>query len=138
MKPRFSPRTENRRLNPRHPASARRIRQFGEAEKPATVFAVTRVESSNRQRLGQLHARDRTKVTAITVELDDTMAEVLRRLAADQKRSETEIVREALSAYVQTSRPLPKGMGNYHSGQANGFEKARELLRQAVKEGLWP
>src|SRR5258707_513377 len=44
-----------------------------------------------------LRQRWRIKVTAITVELDDNMAEVLRRLAANQKRSETEIVREALS-----------------------------------------
>jgi hypothetical protein len=29
-------------------------------------------------------------------------------------------------------------MGNYHSGQANGSEKARELLRDAAKEGQWP
>jgi hypothetical protein len=66
------------------------------------------------------------------------MAEVLRRLAAAQKRSETDIVREALAAYVQTARPSPRGMGKYHSGQANVSEKARDLLREAVKEGQWP
>ena len=49
---------------------------------------------------------------AITVELDDNMAEVLRRLAADQRRSETEIVREALSAHVKTARPLPRILGS--------------------------
>jgi hypothetical protein len=54
-----------------------------------------------------LRQRWKIKVTAITVELDDNIAEVLRRLAVDQKWSETEIVREALSAYVQTARPLP-------------------------------
>ena len=77
-------------------------------------------------------------MTAITVQLDDDMAEVLRRLADAQKRSETDIVREALAAYVQTARPLPKGMGKYHSGQGDISQKARDLLRQAVKEGLWP
>jgi metal-responsive CopG/Arc/MetJ family transcriptional regulator len=77
-------------------------------------------------------------VTAITVQIDDDMAEVLRRLAAEQKRTESEIVREALAAYVQTARPLPRGIGKYHSGQAGVSEKPRDLLREAVKEGSWP
>jgi metal-responsive CopG/Arc/MetJ family transcriptional regulator len=77
-------------------------------------------------------------MTAITVQLDDDLAEVLRRLATAQKRSETDIVREALAAYVRTARPLPRGMGKYHSGQGNVSEQTRDLLRQAVKEGLWP
>ena len=77
-------------------------------------------------------------MTAITVQLEDDMAEVLRRLAAAQQRSETDIVRDAVAAYVQTTRPLPKGMGNYHSGQGRVSEKARDLLREAVKEGLRP
>ena len=77
-------------------------------------------------------------MTAITIQIDDTMAELLRRLAADQKRSETEIVRDAVAGYLQVARPLPVGMGKYHSGQTNGSEKARELIRDAVKEGQWP
>jgi predicted transcriptional regulator len=77
-------------------------------------------------------------VTAITVQLDDDLAELLRRLAASQQRSETDIVREALAAYVQTARPLPRGMGKYHSGQGTVSEQAPDLLRQAVKEGQWP
>jgi predicted transcriptional regulator len=77
-------------------------------------------------------------MTAITVQLDDEMAQMLRRLAAAQQRSETDIVREALAAYAQTSRPLPKGIGKYHSGRHDVSEKARDLLRDAAKEGLWP
>ena len=77
-------------------------------------------------------------MTAITVELDDDIAEDLRRLAAAQKRSETEIVCEALAAYVQTTRPLPKGMGQFRSGQGNVSEQARDLIRQAVKDKQWP
>jgi predicted transcriptional regulator len=77
-------------------------------------------------------------MTAITVHLNDDMAEELRRLAAAQERSETDIVCAALAAYVQTARPLPKGMGKYHSGQANVSEHARDLLRQAVKDKQWP
>ena len=77
-------------------------------------------------------------MTVITVQLEDDMAEVLRRLATAQRRSETDVVREALAVYVQTARPLPKGVGKYHSGQSNVSEQARDLLREAVKEGLWP
>ena len=77
-------------------------------------------------------------MTAITVQLNDNIAEELRQLAATQKRSETEIVCEALAAYVQTARPLPKGLGKYRSGQSNVSEQARDLLRQAVKEKQWP
>jgi predicted transcriptional regulator len=77
-------------------------------------------------------------MTAITVHLNEDIAEELRRLAAAQKRSETDIVREALAAYVQTARPLPRGMGKYHSGQGTVSEQARDVLRQAAKEGLWP
>jgi predicted transcriptional regulator len=77
-------------------------------------------------------------VTAITVEIDDDLAQLLRRLAASHQRSETDIVREALAAYVQAARPLPRGMGKYHSGQGNVSEKARDLLRQAAREGQWP
>ncbi|MBI1831428.1 MAG: CopG family transcriptional regulator [Planctomycetes bacterium] len=77
-------------------------------------------------------------MTAITVHLNDGMAEELRRLAAAQQRSETEIVCEALAAYVQTARPLPKGMGKYRSGHGNVSEQARDLLRQAVKDKQWP
>jgi predicted transcriptional regulator len=65
-------------------------------------------------------------MTAITVHLNDDMADELRRLAAAQERSETDIVCEAVAAYVQTARPLPRGMGKYHSGQGNVSEQARE------------
>jgi predicted transcriptional regulator len=77
-------------------------------------------------------------MTSITLQLDDNLVEALRRLAAAQQRSETEIMRDALIAYTETKRPLPKGIGEYHSGRSDGSEKARALLRDAVKEGLWP
>ena len=77
-------------------------------------------------------------VTAITVQLADDIAEELRLLAASQNRSETDIVREALAAYVRTTRPLPKGMGKYRSGRSDVSEKARDLIREAVKEEPWP
>jgi predicted transcriptional regulator len=77
-------------------------------------------------------------LSAITIELTGDIAEGLRRLAAAQERSETDIVREAVATYVRTARPLPKGMGKYHSGEATTSEQARDLLRQAARDGKWP
>jgi hypothetical protein len=77
-------------------------------------------------------------MSAMTVELNGEIVEELRRLAAAQKRSETEIVREALNTYLRGVRPLPKGMGRYRSGQGDVSEQARDLLRQAVKDNQWP
>jgi len=74
----------------------------------------------------------------ITLQLDDTVSEELRRLAAEEQPSEAEIVCDALAAYVHRTRPLPKGMGKYHSGQGNVSEHSRDLLRQAVQENKWP
>jgi len=45
---------------------------------------------------------------------------------------------EPATRVEQTARPLPQGMGKYHSGQGDVSEKARDILRQAVKEGQWP
>ena len=77
-------------------------------------------------------------MVTITVQLNDDMADELRRLAATQERSETDIISEALAIYLYTPRPLPKGMGKYHSGQGTVSEAARDLLRQAVKDKQWP
>jgi predicted transcriptional regulator len=77
-------------------------------------------------------------VTAIQIELSDDIARELSDLAVAQKRSETEIVREALAAYVRTARPMPKGMGQYQSGTADTSERARDILRQATKDNRWP
>ena len=77
-------------------------------------------------------------MTDMLVQLDDRIADEIRRLAAAQDRSETDIVREALSVYVQSARPLPKGMGKYHSGDGKVSEQARALLREAVKDKQWP
>jgi len=77
-------------------------------------------------------------VTAITLQLDDDMGKLLHDLADAQNRSETDILREALAAYVQSVRPMPKGMGGYRSGNGKVSEEARRVIRQAVKDGLWP
>ena len=77
-------------------------------------------------------------MTALTVQFDDDLLERLRNMAAAQKRSETDIVREAVAGNVKSARPLPIGVGKYHSGRADGSERARDILREAVKDGQWP
>ena len=54
------------------------------------------------------------------------------------KRSEAEIVRDALEAYAPSKRRLPKGAGLYHSGRSDTCQNAEQILRDAVKEGKWP
>ena len=76
---------------------------------------------------------------SMTIELDDETAAVLQRLASAQRRTESDVVRDAVSAYAQqVPRALLKGVGSYHSGQTDVSAKARQILREAAKEGQWP
>lgn len=76
---------------------------------------------------------------SLSIQLDDEIAEVVQELAAEQQRSADEIVRDALWAYAHSAkRTLPKGIGKYRSGQSNVSTQARQILRDAVKEGRWP
>jgi hypothetical protein len=77
-------------------------------------------------------------MTTLTIQLDDAAAESLRRLAEQEQRNPTDIVRDALTAYATVRRPLPKGVGKYHSGQSDVSERAKQILRDAAKEGTWP
>ena len=77
-------------------------------------------------------------MVSLTVQLDEHLAEVIRQLAAAQKRSESEIVQQAVAAYAQSKPPMPEGVGKYHSGRADTSERAREILREAAREGRWP
>jgi len=70
----------------------------------------------------------------MTVQRDDDVAETIRRLAAEQHHSETDVVRDALAAYAQKSFPLPNGIGKYRSGCSDGSEKASQIGRDAAKE----
>ena len=77
-------------------------------------------------------------MTSITITVDDETAAALRRLATAEQRSEADIVRTALAAYSQGTRPRLKGVGRYRSGRSDVSAKARELIREDVKEGRWP
>ncbi len=75
----------------------------------------------------------------VTVELDEQTAAVVQAIAEGEHRSPSEVIHDALAAYANTGkRPLPKGAGKYRSGRTETSEKVDEILRDAVKEGLWP
>jgi hypothetical protein len=72
------------------------------------------------------------------MQIEPHVAEALRRMAAEQGRSEEELIREALALYTaQALRPLPPGVGKYRSGRSDVSRRARELLRNAAKSGRW-
>ena len=75
---------------------------------------------------------------SLTVELDEQVAAAIRNMAAAQRRSEREIVQEAVAAYAHGTRPMPRGMGKYRSGQADISERAKDILHDAAKERRWP
>lgn len=76
---------------------------------------------------------------SMTIELDDETAAVLQRLASAQRRPESDVVRDAVSAYAQqVPRVLLKGVGAHRSGRTDVSAKARQILREAAKEGQWP
>jgi hypothetical protein len=74
-----------------------------------------------------------------TVYLDDEIAVAIRHLAKSQKRSQADIIRDALSRYLkrseqQASRPPLRGIGVYRSGRSDVSEKAEELLQEAARK----
>lgn len=73
-----------------------------------------------------------------TVYLDEDVLLTLRRLADAEKRSQADIVREALQRYLQRIQApnsnLPSGIGRYHSGRSDVSQRAEELFRQAVRQ----
>ena len=76
---------------------------------------------------------------SLTVELDEQTAAVVQKLAANEQRSASEVIHDALAVYAGfRERPLPKGAGEYRSGRTDTSAKVDEILTDAVKEGLWP
>jgi ribbon-helix-helix CopG family protein len=75
----------------------------------------------------------------LTVELDEQTAAVVQQLAANENRSASEVIRDALATYASVGgRPLPTGMGKYGSGRSDTSVNARGIIRRAVEEGEWP
>lgn len=74
-----------------------------------------------------------------TVYMDSEVALTLRQLAAVQRRSQAEIIRDAILAYTSKTavRPRPKGVGAYQSGRSDISERAEELMRRAARSRRW-
>jgi len=77
-------------------------------------------------------------MASLVVEISGAAADKLRLLADVENRSESEIIGDALAAYVSAKRKLPTGTGKYHSGRSDIAQNAEDLLRQAVEDGKWP
>jgi hypothetical protein len=76
---------------------------------------------------------------SVSVELDEQTAAVVQELAASEQRPASDVIHDALAVYACLGkRPLPTGMGKYRSGGSDTSANAREILRQAVKDGEWP
>jgi predicted transcriptional regulator len=76
---------------------------------------------------------------SFSVELDEQTAAVVQELAASERRSVSEVIRDALASYPgKRSRPLRRGAGQYRSGRHDTSQKVDDLLRDTVKEGQWP
>jgi predicted transcriptional regulator len=74
-----------------------------------------------------------------TVYFDEDLALALRQLAGVQGRSQADLIRLAVTRYVdQASHPLPRGIGAYDSGRSDVSARAEELLEKAVEEREWP
>lgn len=73
-----------------------------------------------------------------TVYLDNEVALDLRRLAEVEGRSQAELIRDALKTFTsKRRRPMPTGIGKFHSGHSDTSVRAREILRKAAKHGRW-
>jgi hypothetical protein len=71
------------------------------------------------------------------VYLDEETALAIRQLAETQKRSQADIIRDALGKYLkktqrQIGRPSLPGVGAYRSGRADISQKAEALLKKAA------
>lgn len=78
------------------------------------------------------------KTIKTTVYLDAADYRTLKSLAADQKRSAAELVREAVAEYAAraTERRWPRSIGMGDSGVADLAEKYEEVMDGFGAEGL--
>lgn len=73
-----------------------------------------------------------------TLYLDPETALAIRRIAATAKRSQADVIREALVEYTVRAQPAaPRGIGAYASGRTDTGESAEELLRRAARTRKW-
>lgn len=76
---------------------------------------------------------------SLTIQLEPAIAEAVQEIADEQQRTAEEVVSDVLAEYIRTKKPkLPPGVGKYRSGRSDVATQARQILRDAVKEGRWP
>ena len=71
-----------------------------------------------------------------TIYLDEDIGLSIRKLAHMQGRPQSELIRDALRAYVEKTEEhskLPPGLGQYRSGRSDVSAKADELLKKAAQ-----
>ena len=74
--------------------------------------------------------------TTVYIEPDTALA--IRQMAEAQRRSQAELIRDALTAYTrQARRPALPGVGESDSGHSDTSERADEILKDAAKRGRW-
>ena len=73
-----------------------------------------------------------------TVYLEEDMVVELRHRAEAEKRSQAEIIRDAIRRYLEDTsgfeRPPIAGVGSYSSGRSDVSKRAEELLRERARK----
>jgi metal-responsive CopG/Arc/MetJ family transcriptional regulator len=73
-----------------------------------------------------------------TVYLEKDLVVALRNRAEAEKRSQAEIIRQAIRRYLEDTsgfqRPPIVGAGSYRSGRSDVSKRAEELLRQRARK----
>ena len=70
----------------------------------------------------------------ITVYLDDDLALSLKHLAEVEGRRHAELIRDPLKTLTsQRIRPMPTGIGVFHSGYSDTSVRSKDILREAAK-----
>ena len=71
-----------------------------------------------------------------TVYLDREVALRFRQLAQVKKRSQADLIREALADYARRDeKPAIPGIGEFRSGHADTSRRAKEILAKGARGG---
>lgn len=73
-----------------------------------------------------------------TVYLDSDVVLALRQMSEAGKRSQAELIRDALEKYTRAAKhPKIPGIGEFDSGRLDTSERAEQILKRAAKRGRW-
>ena len=73
----------------------------------------------------------------VTLQLNEAAAAALDEMVKVTNKSNNEVVSELLIGATKPKRELPKGFGEFSSGQPDLAERTREILFEDAKEGGW-